>query len=160
MRILLATDGSEWSEAAVREVAERLWPAGSIVEVVSVVGPSFVGTHPFAPIAPDVYGEIERGLRDAAEAAVTRAEAELLRNQTADLRVETRVLVGPPGPMIREEADRWGADLVVVGSHVRGAVERFLLGSVSTAVALHAPCSVEIVRSRDRRGSAGRAPTS
>ena len=48
--------------------------------------------------------------------------------------------------MIVEEAERWGADLILVGSHGYGSVKRFMLGSVSQAVATHAPCSVEIVR--------------
>ena len=75
MKILLATNGSEGSEVAVEEVAERMWPAGSIVRVVSVVGPSFVWNHPFAPIAQTISGAIERGLTDAADAAVERARA-------------------------------------------------------------------------------------
>ena len=42
----------------------------------------------------------------------------------------------------------WGADLVVLGTHGHGPAGRFLLGSVAHSVALHAPCSVEVVRSR------------
>ncbi len=48
--------------------------------------------------------------------------------------------------MILEEAENLETDLIIVGSHGYGAVKRFLLGSVSQAVALHAKCSVEIVR--------------
>lgn len=150
MRILLATDGSDCSAVAVREVADRTWPADSQVRIVSVVDLTFVGTPPFAPIAPDAFGEVERALHGAAEAALARAEAEITRNPSAGLTVDTRVLGGPAGPAIRDEAEAWGADLVVVGSHGRGAVTRLLLGSVSTSVALHAPCSVEIVRDRPR----------
>lgn len=45
-------------------------------------------------------------------------------------------------------AEEFRADLIMVGSHGHGAIERFLLGSVSQAVALHAKCSVEIIRNR------------
>jgi nucleotide-binding universal stress UspA family protein len=58
-------------------------------------------------------------------------------------------LVTRPGraqDVILDEAERWGADLIVLGSHGYRAFKRFLLGSVSQAVATHAPCSVEIVR--------------
>lgn len=51
--------------------------------------------------------------------------------------------------MILDEATHWGADLIVVGSHGRRGVDRFLLGSVSEAVALHAACSVEVIRKRN-----------
>jgi nucleotide-binding universal stress UspA family protein len=53
-----------------------------------------------------------------------------------------------PKELILEEAHKWGADLIVVGSHGRHGLSRFLLGSVSEAVASHASCSVEIVRHR------------
>lgn len=55
--------------------------------------------------------------------------------------------------MILEEAEAFGADLIVVGSHGHGMLERFLLGSVSQAVALHASCSVEIVRGQKTQTS-------
>jgi hypothetical protein len=50
--------------------------------------------------------------------------------------------------VILDEAERWGADLIVVGSHGYRAWERFLLGSVSQAVVSHAKCSVAVVRCR------------
>ena len=53
---------------------------------------------------------------------------------------------GTPKHVILEEAETFGADLIVIGAHGYGIVERFLLGSVSQAVSLHAKCSVEIVR--------------
>jgi nucleotide-binding universal stress UspA family protein len=74
--------------------------------------------------------------------------AKEIAEQASSLRVVTEVLDGSPKKVIVEEAERWGADLIVIGSHGYGPVRRFLLGSVSQAVALHAPCSVEIVRSR------------
>jgi nucleotide-binding universal stress UspA family protein len=48
--------------------------------------------------------------------------------------------------VILDEAESWGADLIVVGSHGYRAWERFLLGSVSQSVVSHAKCSVEVVR--------------
>jgi nucleotide-binding universal stress UspA family protein len=48
--------------------------------------------------------------------------------------------------VILDTAAKWHADLIVIGSHGRKGLDRFLLGSVSEAVARHAPCSVQIVR--------------
>jgi nucleotide-binding universal stress UspA family protein len=56
------------------------------------------------------------------------------------------VLLGGPRSVIIDEADKWGADLIVVGSHGHRGFERFLLGSVSEGVARHAHCSVEVIR--------------
>ena len=50
--------------------------------------------------------------------------------------------------MILEEAREWGADLIVVGSHGRRGLERFLLGSVADSIAIHAECSVEVIRQK------------
>jgi nucleotide-binding universal stress UspA family protein len=76
--------------------------------------------------------------------------ARLLRDspKAKHLKIETRVLEGSPKDVILNEANRWQADLILLGCHGYGNVKRFLLGSVSQAVALHAPCSVQIVRTK------------
>ena len=80
----------------------------------------------------------------------TRAEraAQQVREKLPELQVTTAVLEGSPKKAIVEEAERWNADLIVLGAHGYSAIRRFLLGSVSHAVVLHAPCSVEVVRTR------------
>lgn len=70
----------------------------------------------------------------------------LVKEESPNLRVTTELLEGSPKKTIVDETERWGADLVVLGSHGHGPARRFLLGSVAQAVTLHAPCSVEVVR--------------
>ena len=95
----------------------------------------------------DYYDEADKMAKKFAEDAVKSA-ADLLQNKHPALFITTAVINGSPRKVILNEAEEFGADLIVVGSHGRGAIERFLLGSVSQAVALHAKCSVEIVRNR------------
>ena len=64
----------------------------------------------------------------------------------AGIKSDVAVLEGSPKKRIVEEAKEWDANLVVVGSHGRRGLTRYLLGSVSEAVAMHAPCSVEVIR--------------
>ncbi len=151
MRILLAIDGSGHSEAAVREVDGRHLSAESEVRVISVVEPIqyyYAGEYPGAVPSISPYAEVEKASGEGARAAVESATAKLRSNGEArQLRVTTDVISGSPKQVILDEAERFGADLIIVGSHGHGGmVERFLLGSVSLAVAQHARCSVEIVR--------------
>jgi|SRR5581483_506558 len=153
MRVLLAIDGSEHSEAAVDEIARQHLPETSEVRVISVVEtPYFSGMGEGVDIS--VYVEMEKSARERARVAVEKAAARLRADEdNRQLNVTTKVISGSPKQVIIEEAEAFGADLIVVGSHGHGMFERFLLGSVSQAVALHAPCSVEIVRSRKRKSS-------
>jgi nucleotide-binding universal stress UspA family protein len=80
-----------------------------------------------------------------AEAAVASA-VEILSKAFPKVSESISVLLNGPKAVIIEEADKWGADLIVVGSHGHRGIERFLLGSVSEGVALHAKCSVEVIR--------------
>ena len=77
---------------------------------------------------------------------ITENAATTLRKKNPKLSITTAAIEGSPKAVIIEEAEKFGADLIVVGSHGHGAVAGFLLGSVSQSVALHAKCSVEIVR--------------
>ena len=60
--------------------------------------------------------------------------------------VRTHVIKGHAKEAILDEAERFGADLIMIGTHGYNALERAWLGSVSRAIAAHAGCSVEIVR--------------
>lgn len=158
MKILLATDGSPCSEAAANKVAGLLWPAGSEVRIISVVEPPApIAAEPFVMVPTDYFAETEKALREAALGALKRAEAKFREGgKESKLLVTTEVLTGSPKRIIVEEAEKWGADLVVVGSHGYRTWERLLLGSVSQAVSLHAECSVLIVREgKNQNESAG-----
>jgi nucleotide-binding universal stress UspA family protein len=144
-RVLLATDGSEFSQAAVRSVASRPWPAGSVIRILSVVELHIPLMH-----TPDYFDP--KAMEDARGEAMQHAQeavdfAEKVMGD-AGLEVSTSIAIptATPKELILKEASEWGADLIVMGSHGRRGVSRFLLGSVSEAVALHAGCSVEIIR--------------
>ena len=147
MKILLATDGSPCSERAVEEVARRPWPADSQVRVVSVVEPPApLVAEPYMGMA-GYFDEVETLKRKQAVEVLERAAVKLRgADGSTGLQVSTEVLNGSPKRVIVEEAEAWGADLIVVGSHGYHTWERMLLGSVSQSVAAHAECSVEIVR--------------
>ncbi len=148
MKILLAVDGSDCSRAAVDEVARRPWPAKSCVKILSVVELPFLPTTETWTLPDDYYNKLEQAGREEAQAAVENAEKRVRESQGAALEISSKIIEGHTLTEILDEAASWEADLIVLGSHGRRGLRRFLLGSVSNAVASHADCSVEIVRRR------------
>jgi nucleotide-binding universal stress UspA family protein len=147
-KILLATDGSEFSERAARSIAERPWPAGTEIVALSVVEltlntaqawlePPYVDSTQLEPLR-------EQAMKRAQNAV--GAAAEILSKAFPKVQESISVLLDGPKNVILDEAGKIGADLVVVGSHGHRGIERFMLGSVSEGVALHAHCSVEVIR--------------
>ncbi|HZF40086.1 MAG TPA: universal stress protein [Blastocatellia bacterium] len=148
MKILLATDGSDCSKTAVKSVAERPWPVNSEVEIVSVMELPYAPTTETWVLPDSYYKEIERVAKEQAEAAVNDAVERFRAENTAGLEITTKIISGSARDVILDEAERWDADLIVLGSHGYRGWQRFLLGSVSHAVATHAHCSVEIARQK------------
>jgi nucleotide-binding universal stress UspA family protein len=149
VKIALAVDGSASSDAAVAEIADRPWPRGTEVHIVSVIQLPFTPTAETWALPESYYSQQEKVGRELAESAVTRAFSRLRESDSereVPLKLATEIIVGHPETTIIERAKTWGADLVVLGSEGHRGLKRFLLGSVSQAVAYHAPCSVEIVR--------------
>ena len=144
MRILLASDGSEYSASAARSIAARRWPAGSEVRIVSVVEPIARAADPWYAAGAVAERVREDDIKRSHEAV--RAAQEIIAS--SGIKNESAVLEGSPKRRIVEDSIEWGADLVVVGSHGRRGLTRYLLGSVSEAVAMHAHCSVEVIRDR------------
>jgi nucleotide-binding universal stress UspA family protein len=148
MKILIATDGSQFSETAIERVCEigaDQWTDPSF-QVVSVYEPQVpIATEPFA-VSADYHHHMDRIARERATKDV-EAGAARLGKQFPDSAIETAVEIGRPAQVIVESAEKWGADLIVVGSHGRGFWGRLGLGSVSDAVVHHSPCSVLVVKS-------------
>jgi nucleotide-binding universal stress UspA family protein len=142
MKIVLATDGSEFSLAAARSIAERPWPGESEFRIVSVVERIMPAADPWYA-AGSVAERRHEASAKSCEEAVAAAEAILAKT---GFKTETAVLDGNPKKRIVEDAGEWGAHLIVVGSHGRRGLTRYLLGSVSEAVAMRAQCSIEVIR--------------
>lgn len=150
MKILLATDGSDCSMAAAASVADRPWPPASQIRVISViplVAPftDALPTDPVYYLSPDVGEELQKQARTRAEEAVARARKVLEHAHTKVVEIDSLPL-GDPREVILDQAKNWGADLIVTGSHGYRGIDRLMLGSVSEAVAMHAHCSVEVIR--------------
>ena len=146
MKILLAVDGSVCSDAAAQELAKRPWPPQSEVKVITAVEiPAPVGMEPWA-VSPDYFENVERSVRQAGQAVLDSALLKLQTITDKTLKISSEIIQGSPAQVIVDEAESWGADLVIMGSRGLGIWNRLLLGSVSNAVVHHAKCSVEVVR--------------
>lgn len=148
LRILFAADGSESSGAAARSISGRPWPAGTKVRVLNIVEPHLNAYE--ASFSPIMVPETDMAAARAqammhSEQAVAEAER-LLAPAGLEVSESISVLLDKPEHIILEEAKTWMADLIVLGSHGRRGLDRFLLGSVAEAVAMHAACSVEVIR--------------
>jgi nucleotide-binding universal stress UspA family protein len=145
MRILLAVDGSEHSDVATRNLIERPWPPETVVRVVTVAQIPFVPVDAFGGVGVggNNYEQLTPALFEQAQAVMTRTVAQL---QGAGIKAEGVVPRGDARVEIVAAATEWRADLIMVGSHGRTGLQRWLLGSVAEYIVRHAPCSVEIAR--------------
>ncbi|HET8529555.1 MAG TPA: universal stress protein [Methylomirabilota bacterium] len=143
-RILYATDFSAASRPALAvacEWARRDRARLLILHVLTPPSPFVGGGRP----APASYLDL---LAAARHDAHRRLAALLARTRAAGIRVETKLVEGGPAVEIMKAAGRWHADVVVIGSHGRTGVSRFLLGSVAEQVVTRSVPPVLTVRSR------------
>ena len=144
LRLLVAVDGSLPSMAAVRAVAERMWPAETVVAVVNVVEPAL--RPGLSELPPEDAAEILRqheARLDWLEAVGTAAHRQL---KIPGLVPERHTLNGEPKHTLIEWAEHWNADCLFVGSAGLQHADAATLGTVASALAVRARCSVEIVR--------------
>ena len=144
MRVLLPTDGSEYAVLAASRVAERPWPEGSIFKVLACPEyPVLIGGYPY--YAPEQLVELTKVSEAHAKGAAEQAAA-VLRNSGLEVKAEVTEPRDSAARTILSSADLWQSDLIVMGSHGRRGFDRLAMGSVSETVAMHAHCSVEVVR--------------
>jgi nucleotide-binding universal stress UspA family protein len=138
-KILVAVDESEFAARAADVGFDLARSLGAEVAIIHVVDP-----------AVDAYAP-EGGIRASELVALAQQDGKRLLAafaQRAALQPAPLefIHVGKPAAEIVKGAKDWRADLIVIGSHGRGRVERLLLGSVAEAVMRHAVCPVLVVR--------------
>jgi nucleotide-binding universal stress UspA family protein len=149
LKILLAIDGSRFSEDATQAVIRQIRPEQAAVCVLHIVEPLLLIPE-FRSGNLEALKASKKQLRSHGEDVMARAEQLLCK---AGFKVHTKIREGDHRAEIIDEAAEWGADLIVLGSHGRKGLNRFLLGSVAEFVARHADCSVEIVRTSSSKGT-------
>lgn len=145
-RLMIGVDGSQESEHAVREVGMRVWPKGTEVRIVAVDD----GTSParISRVLPTAAAIIKNSNDETFAASRMMVEWAERGLRAIGLPVSVAMKKGDPQRVLIEEARKWDADSIFVGSRkFDGTFERFWLGSVSTALVPKAHCSVEVVRS-------------
>lgn len=150
-RVVLATDGSAHAQAALALLTELSWPPTTTFWVVRVVD----NILPTVPKPGHTVTGAEADWRQVLELAYTEARqraetavrevASVLRQRFADSRVEEVVRFGEPAGELLAQIGESDADLVVAGARGHTVFHGLLLGSVSEALAMEAPCPVLIV---------------
>jgi nucleotide-binding universal stress UspA family protein len=167
MKILIGHDGSHSADAALFDLQRAGLPADAEALIVSVA-------DVMVPVAPgyelaeqalmsrrvmsglvQVQRHVTQVLSETKEFA-SRAQDQV-RSYFPNWSVRTETLTGPAAAELIRKADEWRPDLIVVGSHGRSAIERFILGSVSKKVVTDSDHSVRVARG-DAEKDIGKPP--
>jgi nucleotide-binding universal stress UspA family protein len=150
MKILVAIDESESSRNALQQALRLITHQTTTFILLGVEEPMFIPSSQIpgvfgenASIAWQQEAELVQLEEERTQTTIQRAEALC---QQADVQFTTRSELGDPKHIICDVARQEHCDLIVVGSHSYGIVDRVLMGSVSDYVVHHAPCAVLVVR--------------
>lgn len=141
MNILVAYDGSSFSDKALDKSVEMARKMGGTVTLVSVAPDPCLPAGELSDLeCHNVVQAVSREAESFVNRAAERAEA------VGGVEVRTMVVSGNPADEIMEAAKKLSADLIVLGSRGRHGLTQLFLGSVSGRVADHAACDVMIVK--------------
>lgn len=158
MRILIGYDGSEYSDAAIDDLKLAGLPRDSEVLIASV-GDLLMSS----PELSEVIGQALTSRRVVSGLKKAQTHAERVTNEAKEAAkrakkrvqklfpewdVRAEVMIGTPGWVLIDLANKWKADLIVVGSQGHSALKRLFLGSVSKRVVTDSGCSVRVARRR------------
>ncbi|MBE1424905.1 nucleotide-binding universal stress UspA family protein [Desulfomicrobium macestii] len=139
MKILAALDQSTYATLVLKKAMETA--AKENAELTTLT----ISTAPFNNLyLGEISGEFQEKIRQGVQETVQRIKDQA---KAADAKVNVVVQESPsPADAIVEYAEKNGIDLIIIGNKGAGAVERFLIGSVSSKVVSHSPCSVMVIK--------------
>jgi len=138
-RILIPTDGSDYSMAAVEKGLMLAKEIGAEVTALNVVDNSSFSYYPRDPVGVEIANKL---LREEGERAVNRVKE---RGEEIGVKVTTLIKEGSPGWIISDTSEEY--DLVVIATLGRTGISRILMGSVAERVARHSSSPVMLVKS-------------
>lgn len=150
MKILLAIDDSPYSKEVVDTIVRRHWPKNTQFKLLNVIEPTCLSCNNFnesEAATPEALSNISEMRHHAAQHLCDKVRHRI-ESKVPDAIVYSEIREGLPHTEIVNVAVEWEADTIVIGAHGRDVCPHDLFGSVSLSVASHAPCSVEIVRSK------------
>ena len=133
IRLVVAADGSSDAGAMLDVIVSRNWEKGTLVKLITAAEPF----HQYG-VEPDAQMNQIRDIQTLAEQKLSKA----------GLKVIPVVEEGDPKHILIREAEAWNADCIFLGAQGHRFLDRVLMGSVSSAVAARAHCSVEVVRGK------------
>jgi nucleotide-binding universal stress UspA family protein len=146
-KMVVALDGSEDAWAAIEEIGRRSWVPWTEIQVVIVMG------HKLGTAVPKPgslgYQWVREHDQEGDERISRMAAHATAKLQHAGLRAECHILTGNPKDILLERIGQWQADTVFAGAAGIVGGKQGPLGTVACALAMRAPCSVEIIRSRE-----------
>jgi nucleotide-binding universal stress UspA family protein len=139
-KVLIAIDGEPIAVRAAETGVDLAQALGAEVAFVHVVDASLAYSGDTGPPASELIA--------AAKLDAKRLVAAIRQRLSPQSSALEFIQVGTPSEEIVKAAKEWSADLLVIGSHGRGGMQRALLGSVAETVMRRAPCPLVVVRSK------------
>ncbi len=146
-KILVPVDGSATSTRGLDEAIKLARLTGARLKLLHVVDLLSFATAPEAGMG--ATPELLSMLREGGQAVLDEARARVEKGQ---LSVETQLvdsLAGRVSDLVVDEAEHWGAELIVIGTHGRRGVRRLVLGSDAEQIVRMAPVPVLLVRAQE-----------
>jgi len=140
-RILIPVDPSEHSKRALDWLLHFPWDHQAQFKILSVIPPM----DGLSLLQEDQYSADRLKARAAAQTLIDESKSKLAAAFGPD-RITAEIAEGDPADIIIKAAQRWPADLVLMGTRGHGTAKRLWLGSIAQEVVLHASCPVEVVK--------------
>lgn len=151
MKILIAVDFGLFGKAQIDMMRKMSLDTNTKVKVLHVIEPLYWEMQTSYPTTMSLSDAIINEGKEAAKKLVNDV-ADQLQAQTSIESIDTEVRQGNTSDQILDAAESFGADLLIVGSHGKSGIARFLLGGTSQSISTHAKCSVLIARSAESSG--------
>ncbi len=136
--VILAIDGPLYGKVLEDFVVNHRWAPGTKFKLIHAI-------EPLQGIEAWPEARLDTKMIENEKAALDDIAARISKALTA-CDVETEIRHGFPKEEILAESISWPAQMIIMGSHGRQGLQRFLLGSVSLSIITNAPCSVVTIR--------------